>query len=189
MIENGFVDYYEVLQLSQQADSETIERVFRLLAKRYHPDNPESGDAEKFREVQTAYEILSNPESRARFDVHYDRGRTTQWQIFGQETALGSPEEDRRIFNGVLSLLYTARRRDPETGGLGILHLEGMLGVPREHLEFPLWVLKKRGWIEILETGQLGITIGGIDWIMGEGPSPSDDRLLTTSTGGKEEAA
>jgi curved DNA-binding protein len=44
----GFIDYYEILQLSQRADQETIERVYRLLAKRYHPDNKDTGDAQKF---------------------------------------------------------------------------------------------------------------------------------------------
>lgn len=179
MSEDGFVDYYEVLQVSQQADGETIERVFRLLAKRYHPDNTESGDEEKFREVHTAYEILVDPERRAEFDVHYDRNKTLQWQIFKQGTALGSRQDDQRIFNGVLSLLYVARRRDPERGGLGGLHLERMLGVPREHLEFPLWVLKKRGWIEVLDTGQVAITVDGIDMVIAEDLAPPDDRLIT----------
>lgn len=177
--ENGFVDHYEVLQLSQQADAETIERVFRLLAKRYHPDNSDSGDEERFRQVHTAYEVLHDPERRAEFDVRYDRHKTVQWKIFNQGSALGSREDDQRIFNGVLSLLYTARRRDPEAGGLGALHLERMLGVPREHLEFPLWVLKKRGWIEVLDTGQVAITIDGIDMVMAEDLGPPDDRLLT----------
>jgi hypothetical protein len=186
--EQGFVDYYEVLQLNQQADSETIERVFRLLAKRYHPDNPESGDAEKFREVQTAFQVLIDPENRARFDVQYDHAKNAQWQIFTQGTALGTPEEDRRIFSGVLSILYAARRRDPESGGLGILQLETMLGAPREHLEFPLWVLKKRGWIETLDTGQLAITIEGIDWVMSEDMGLPAERLLTKSTGDQEAA-
>ena len=186
--EQGFVDYYEVLQLNQQADSETIERVFRLLAKRYHPDNPESGDADKFREVQTAFQVLIDPENRARFDVQHDHAKNAQWQILTKGTAMGTPEEDRRIFNGVLSILYAARRRNPESGGLGILQLEGMLGVPREHLEFPLWVLKKRGWIETLDTGQMAITIEGIDWVMGEGVGPPDERLLTESTGDQEAA-
>lgn len=177
--ENGFVDHYEILQLSQQADAETIDRVFRLLAKRYHPDNTESGNEEKFREVHAAYEILLDPKRRAEFDVHYDRNKTVQWQIFNQGSALGSREDDQRIFNGVLSLLYAARRRNPESGGLGSLHLERMLGVPREHLEFPLWVLKKRGWIEVLDTGQVAITIDGIDMVMAEDLAPPDDRLLT----------
>ena len=179
MSENGFVDHYEVLQLSQQADAETIERVFRLLAKRYHPDNTESGNEEKFREVHTAYEILLDPERRAEFDVSYDRNKNLQWKIFNQGSALGSREDDQRIFNGVLSLLYAARRRDPEAGGLGSLHLERMLGVPREHLEFPLWVLKKRGWIEVLDTGQVAITIDGIDMVIAEDLAPPDDRLLS----------
>jgi len=179
--EDGFIDYYEVLQLSQQADTETIERVFRLLAKRYHPDNPKSGDEDKFREAHTAYEILLDPMRRAEFDVHYDRDRSIQWQVFEQGTALGTHEDDKRIFHGVLSLLYVARRRNPESGGLGALQLEKMLGVPREHLEFPLWILKKRGWTENLDTGQVAITVDGIDRVIDEDLAPPDDRLLTES--------
>lgn len=187
--ENGFVDYYEVLQLSQQADAETIERVFRLLAKRYHPDNGDSGDDEKFREVHNAYQILNDPERRAEFDVHYDRNKSLQWKIFNQNSAIGSREDDQRIFNGVLSLLYVARRNNPESGGLGALHLERMLGVPREHLEFPLWVLKKRGWLEVLDTGQYAITIDGIEMVMAEDLAPPDDRLLTETANGVDESA
>lgn len=189
MDDNGFVDHYEVLQLSQQADAETIERVFRLLAKRYHPDNTESGDEEKFRQVHTAYETLLDPKRRAEFDVHYDRNKTVQWQIFSQGSALGSRQDDQRIFNGVLSLLYVARRQNPESGGLGSLHLERMLGVPREHLEFPLWVLKKRGWIEVLDTGQVAITVEGIDMVIAEDLAPPDDRLLTELTVEPDEPA
>jgi curved DNA-binding protein CbpA len=180
--ENDFVDFYEVLQVSQQADAETIERVFRLLAKRYHPDNPASGDDEKFRQVQSAHEILGDPEQRAKYDVQYDRNKSLQWQIFGQSTALGSHEDDKRIFSGVLSLLYTARRRDPERGGLGGLQLEQLLGVPREHLEFPIWVLKKRGWVEVLDSGQIAITVDGIDQVIGNNLGLPDDRLLTRVT-------
>ena len=44
----SFVDYYEDLQISPNADLETIERVYRLLAKRYHPDNQATGSIEKF---------------------------------------------------------------------------------------------------------------------------------------------
>ena len=43
-----FADYYEDLQISPNADLDTIERVYRLLAKRYHPDNQTSGSIEKF---------------------------------------------------------------------------------------------------------------------------------------------
>jgi DnaJ-class molecular chaperone len=50
--ETIFVDHYEILQVSQTADTETIERVFRLLAKRYHPGNADTGDPRQFDEAR-----------------------------------------------------------------------------------------------------------------------------------------
>src|SRR5690349_7912822 len=41
-------DYYEILQISRHADAETIHRVYRIMASRFHPDNPKTGDVEKF---------------------------------------------------------------------------------------------------------------------------------------------
>lgn len=189
--ESEWVDHYEVLQLSQNADAETIERVYRLLAKRYHPDNAGSGDEDRFREVRTAYEVLSDPERRARFDVGYDERDVGKWQIFEQSAALNDQQRDQRIFHGILSLLYAARRQDPEDGGLGAVYLEQMLGVPREHLEFPVWYLKKKGLIEVLQSGQLAITIAGIDSMdedREEAPLP-DNRLLNGSSPSAAEAA
>ena len=139
MSDTPFVDHYETLQLSSTADSETVERVYRLLAKRYHPDNALSGDSVQFHAVHQAHEVLSDPDRRARYDFAYEEEKGHQWRIFDQETAAAGPEQDHRIFHGLLSMLYVARRRDPEQGGLGAVHLERMLGVLREHLEFPLW--------------------------------------------------
>jgi hypothetical protein len=65
----GGPDCYEAMQLSPNADAETISRVYRLLAARYHPDNGESGDNEKFIQLSEAYRILSDPEMRARYDA------------------------------------------------------------------------------------------------------------------------
>ena len=59
VLSQPFVDFYEVLQLSPRATAETIERVYRLLAKRYHPDNTVTGDAARFSEVHET--ILSSP--------------------------------------------------------------------------------------------------------------------------------
>ena len=47
MEQHSFIDYYEDLQVSPNADQETIERVYRLLAKRYHPDNHLTGAPRK----------------------------------------------------------------------------------------------------------------------------------------------
>lgn len=189
MNERPFVDYYEVLQLSQSADTETLERVFRLLAKRYHPDNPESGNEPRFREVHEAYEILTDPAQRAAFDVQYDKNRNRQWQVFDQKETAGTHDEDQRIFSGILSLLYVARRQDPEFGGVGPVDLERKLGVPREHLEFPFWYLKKRGWVEILQSGQLAITIDGIDEIVTREAAAPIMRMLPEASAVADEAA
>ena len=62
-------DYYETLGVSKDADEKTIKSAFRKLAKEYHPDLNKSPDApEKFKEVQEAYEVLSDPQKRKTYD-------------------------------------------------------------------------------------------------------------------------
>jgi len=177
-----FVDYYEALQLSPSASQETIERVYRLLAKRYHPDNQTSGDATRFADVLEAFTVLSDAEKRAAYDVQYDENRSATWKVFDQTTAGDGRAEDRQLFHGILSLLYVARRRDPRAGGLGAINLEKMLGCPQQHLEFPLWYLRQRGWIETLDTGQMAITVEGIDKLSNQELSLPSDRLLPEFT-------
>lgn len=155
--------------------------MYRLLAKRYHPDNGTSGDSERFRALRESYDVLSDPEARAAFDVRYDDEKTIQWQIFDQGTALGNRADDERIFHGVLSILCVARRRDPENGGLGTLQMERMLGVPQEHLRFPLWYLKQRKLIEIMDSGLIAITADGVDRLGSKDLSLPENRLLAES--------
>ncbi len=62
-------DYYEVLEVAKDADQQTIKRAYRKLAKKYHPDvNKEPDAEEKFKEVQEAYDVLSNEDKRAAYD-------------------------------------------------------------------------------------------------------------------------
>jgi curved DNA-binding protein CbpA len=174
----AFEDLYEELQLSPNADIETIERVYRILAKRYHPDNLETGDVERFGEINTAYNVLSDPEKRAEYDVKYDEIRALSWQIFDQSSATDSFEEDKRIFQGVLSLLYIARRQDAINAGMGIVELERLLGCPQEHLEFHVWYLKEKGWLIRMENGKLAISSDGIDKVVDGDLMLRKDRLL-----------
>jgi DnaJ-class molecular chaperone len=69
------VDYYEVLQISANAEPETVHRVYRLLAQRFHPDNIETGDEGKFHALSEAYQVISDPERRARYDVAHQQQR------------------------------------------------------------------------------------------------------------------
>ena len=57
----AFVDYYELLQISPNAEPDTIHRVFRIMAARYHPDNKETGNSEKFFLLTKAYAVVSDP--------------------------------------------------------------------------------------------------------------------------------
>ena len=66
-------DYYEVLGVPRQASDEAIKRAFRKLAFQYHPDrNKDPRAEEKFKEINEAYQVLSDPEKRRRYD-HYGR--------------------------------------------------------------------------------------------------------------------
>jgi len=62
-------DYYELLGVARDAEAEEIRRAYRKLARRYHPDvNKEQGAEERFKEISEAYDVLSDPDKRARYD-------------------------------------------------------------------------------------------------------------------------
>jgi curved DNA-binding protein CbpA len=176
-------DHYEVLQVSPRADAETIQRVFRHLAKRLHPDNPESGDAEGFNRVMEAFRVLSDPGLRAKYDVRYEQVREQRWRVFDQESAAGGVAADRRLRVAILSLLYTARRNDPDRPGLGVIELERVLGCPEQHMKFHIWYLKENGWIQRLEDGTLALTAAGVDRVL-EGGGPARATPLLESGDG-----
>jgi curved DNA-binding protein len=176
--EPNFVDHYEVLQLSPKATADTVERVYRMLAKRLHPDNQDTGDGGRFADLQRAYDTLSDSARRAAYDVTYDANRALTWKVFKQDGAGDHRSEDRRLFHAILSLLYIARRRDPQYGGLGSVTLESILGCPSQHLEFPIWYLKQRGWVERLDSGLLAITADGVDKLGTEDLALPANRLL-----------
>ena len=162
-LDDGFVDYYEALQISPQADSETIQRVYRMLAQRYHPDNAESGSEESFRLVLAAYRVLSDPEKRAEYDVRHQGEQQVRWQIFSKPQETIGVAEEKRTRMGVLSALYTSRQRQPEKPEMSYREMESLLGIPREHLDFSFWYLRGKGLIERTDSGRVLITPEGVD--------------------------
>ena len=70
MSANGYRDYFKVLGVDRSADADTVKRAFRKLARQYHPDvNPGDKSAEaKFKEISEAYEVLSDPDKRRRYE-------------------------------------------------------------------------------------------------------------------------
>ncbi len=162
--QDSYIDFYEALQISPTAELETIRRVYRLLALRYHPDNKESGSPREFELVFAAYRTLSDPEKRAAFDAKYQEHQKLRWKIFDQEGALTSREIEMRQRDGVLSILYAKRLQDTNDPGVTMRELERLLNCAREHLEFSLWYLRERGYIRSGDSGMFWITVGGVDW-------------------------
>lgn len=177
MSDHSFTDYYELLQVSPRVDQQTLGSVFRHLAKRFHPDNPATGNPDRFRQLRDAFNVLSDPESRASYDVRYERARGEQWRIFDQEAVDSDVEGDRRVRLAALSLLYSARRNDPDNPGIGIVDMERVLGCPEQHMNFHTWYMKDNGWIERLPDGMWAITSAGVDKILDLG-GPVNGRAL-----------
>jgi hypothetical protein len=160
-----FIDYYELMQISPNAERETIQRVYRMLAARFHPDNPETGDMAKFLRLNEAYQTLLDASARAAYDAIYQIRRLEPIGVFRlKEFAIGiDGEASRRM--GILCLLYSRRRTEPERPGLSVLHLEQVMAFPREHLMFALWYLKEKEMVMQNEHSDFVITGNGVDYV------------------------
>lgn len=157
-----FEDYYECLQVSPNADFETIQRVFRLLARRYHPDNS-SGSADRFNQVVEAYRVLSDPEKRAAYDATYSRSHLLKWRSYVENSTADGVDADRRMQQAILTILYRARRHDALNPGVGAIYLENMLGSSEEQMRFHLWYMQGKDWLARTDDGKLAITVAGVD--------------------------
>lgn len=178
----SFQDYYENLQISSNADQETIERVYRLLAKRYHPDNHSSGCTEKFDAITKAYKTLSDAQKRAAYDAAYENDKRNFFQSASRSKSTNGHDNDLHIRRYILSILYIERRKDPESASVGLWQLEKLLGWPEKVLEFHSWYLKEKGLIERTDSGGYAITFQGVDELEQDGFILGKDRLIPEST-------
>jgi len=160
-----FIDYYELMQISPNAELETVQRVYRMLAARYHPDNPQTGDVEKFITLKEAFKILTDPVTRQQYDAIYASRHAEPLPIFEmKEFAAGIEGETNRRM-GILCLLYRTRRANPESPGMSILQLESIMSFPREHLMFTIWYLKDKQYVRQDDRSDFLITAEGVDYV------------------------
>ncbi len=163
----SLTDYYEALQISPNADLDTIQRVYRLMAQRFHPDNAETGNQAAFQLILQAYRILSDPEKRAAYDAQHTAATEIRWRIFDKpERSAGSGiDEEKRKRWALLSALYMKRKNDPDRPGMRIRDFSDLLGCPTEHLLFALWYLRGKSLIITEDQGFMTITPQGADEI------------------------
>ncbi len=156
-----FVDYYEILQISPNADAETVHRIYRIQAQRFHPDNQDTGNAETFRLVADAYQTLSDPQSRAVYDNEYRKARRAPEPLEPPKQAPSIKDEVQRR-EEILLLLYKRRQTHPTQPSLGLRDLETLVGIPKEQLEFSLWYLKESGYLSRSDSARHTITLQGV---------------------------
>ncbi len=120
-------DYYNVLGLPRTADDKAVRQAYRKLARQYHPDvnREDSASEERFKEINEAYSVLSDPDKRRRYNRYGDdwehsdrieeargrRGGGFNWQdISGADTFSGSSSGQGSIFDRLFSDLGSSRR-------------------------------------------------------------------------------
>jgi len=130
-------DYYEILGIDRSATQEEIKRAYRRLARQYHPDVSDAPDAEtRFKEINEAYQVLSDPEKRAIYDRFGHAGPGTPG--FGFDFGFRDPFEIfEEVFGDLGFGFRTTRRHGPRRGAdlrydLRISFEEAVFGCQKE---------------------------------------------------------
>jgi curved DNA-binding protein CbpA len=190
------LDFYEFLQISPRAEFSTIQRVYRFMAGRFHPDNPETGDPEKFLLLNRAYSILSDPKARSAYDASREGKEVKPNPIFELREFVNGIEGETNRRLGVLSLLYNQRRTNPENPRVSLHDLEKRMGWPREYLDFTTWYLRSKLYITREDNSDFSLTALGVDYVESNYTQipmlnkllNSGSRTATSSNPGMEEA-
>ena len=165
------INYYDLLQINPRAELETIERVHRILAGRYHPDNQQTGDAERFRLLTEAYEVLRDPVRRANYDRQFEVNPVGPLPIFLGKEFTDGIDSEAKIRIGVLCLLYNKRRANPDFAALSLLDMENIMAFPRERLLFALWYLRAKRYVVQDDRSSFIISAEGVDYLESQLPT------------------
>jgi curved DNA-binding protein CbpA len=174
-------NYYELLQINPNAEPDTVHRVYRFLAARFHPDNPDTGDADKFAVLKQAYDVLSNPVHRAEYDMACSKEVSDAAPLSSSVDFMDSMEGEMNRRLAVLALLYFRRRSDSAHPQVSLFEVEARMGFPREYLEFTIWYLQKKAYIVRADNSDFTLTAEGVDFIETQRANiPVLNRLLTS---------
>ncbi len=170
---NGkFQDHYIALGIEPRSDSETIQAAYTKLAKKYHPDNPETGNQTNFDAINMAYEVLSDPVLRIEFDklkgIDHDAGDPT----FSGTVFFDALKQAALLRSAILCVLCDRRRIKPGRPTLTLRVIESMFQITNDELSFAMWYLKQRGLVLNDDKSNLQITVDGLDFLEQNPPPP-----------------
>lgn len=180
-------DYYEFLQINPKAEAATIHRIYRFMASRFHPDNPASGDPEKFLLLNRIYEVLSDPKRRAEYDASRQEREPEANPIFQQNSFVDGIEGEVNRRLAILALLYNKRRTNSQDPSISLWDLERRMAMPREYLDFATWYLRSKSYIMVADNSDFTLTALGVDFV--EANAEKDAMLRKLLTAGTETAA
>ncbi|MBX9686197.1 MAG: J domain-containing protein [Candidatus Obscuribacterales bacterium] len=172
--------FYDLLQVSPTAHPTIIRYSYRFLAGIYHPDNAETGNAEIFRQISEAFKTLSDSGKRMAYDAALGPALKKEADAAAagpgapaakgpgplphiEKTSLSYNEIELRL--AILQLLLQARKKRVQTGGCSAKTLMDVLGTEMGEMEFALWYMREKGYIERQEA-QFMITVAGVDYIV-----------------------
>jgi curved DNA-binding protein CbpA len=177
-------DYYEFLQISPNAEPGTIHRVYKFLAARFHPDNPESGDTEKFALLRQAYDILSNAALRTQYDAQREKEAVKAIPIPDTMDFLDSIDGELNRRLAVVAVLYKRRRTNAHKPEVPLGEIESLMDFPRDYLDFTIWYLMKKGYVTRADNSALTLTAEGVDFVEVQRVKlPNLSKLLTGGSG------
>lgn len=179
--DGAFVDFYATLQVHPECDARTLEVAYRHLAKMYHPDHPETADMDRFNSIIEAYRTLRNAERRLNYDVQYavNTGFSFSAARAGRSDDMAALT-DANIHARMLMQLYKKRRTSARDPGVGEYDLMISLNMADDVLEFHIWYLRQKGFIERTDNGTLAITVAGVDHVIAMSQSRAEQRLQIT---------
>ena len=166
-----FVNCYEVLGVAPDVSDETLRRVFHIVAGRYHPDNKDSGNLDRFLKIKSAFELLSDPQRRKEFDQELQRHSKEPMPVFLNRTFADGVEGEHNRRLGVLCLLYSKRRANPDFAALSLLDMENIMAFPRERLLFALWYLRAKRYVVQDDRSSFIISADGVDYLESQLPT------------------
>jgi DnaJ domain len=173
-LNGNFQDHYALLGIDPESVSETMHGAYVALARKYHPKNLLTGDAEMFEAVNLAYEVLTDPVRRREFDELHHVGQEASGPKFSGVEFFDALGRDAILRSAILCLLYDRRRTRPSAPGVSMRIIETMVEATAVELSSALWYLKQRGLAASDDKSSLQITADGMDFLVSQKPSLQD---------------